>query len=70
MNKEKRKRRLIKKPVLWGIAAGLSLLTVYSLILTLANSFSHLIEQLREMWYWITILVIGFGIQAGLYSYI
>jgi hypothetical protein len=70
MNKEKENRRLIKKPVLWGIAAGLSLFTVYSLILTLANSFSHLIEQLREMWYWVSILVIGFGIQAGLYSYI
>lgn len=64
------KKNLIKKPILWGFAASLSLLTIYFLILTVANSFSHSIEQFKEMWYWISILVVGFGIQAGLYSYI
>ncbi len=61
---------IIKKPALWGVIAGISLLAVYFLILTIANSFSHSIEQLRDMRYWITLLVLGFGIQAGLYSYI
>jgi hypothetical protein len=61
---------LRKKPILWGITAGLTLLTIYFLILTVANSLSHSIEQLKEMWYWISILVAGFGVQAGLYSYI
>lgn len=64
------KENLIRKPVFWGFAAGFSLLLIYFLILTLANSFSHSIEQFKEMWYWILILVAGFGIQAGLYAYI
>ncbi len=64
------KKNLDKKPVLWGIVAGMSLLTAYFLILTVANSFSHSIEQFKEMWHWITVLVLGFSIQAGLYSYI
>ncbi len=59
-----------KKPVFWGITAGLTLLTVYFLILTIANSFNHSIEQFQQMWYWIILLVLGFGTQAGLYSYI
>lgn len=61
---------LMKKPVLWATIAGLSLLSVYFLILTLANSFSHSIDQLKEMWQWITALVLGFSIQAGLFAYI
>ncbi|MFH2014055.1 MAG: hypothetical protein ABIJ17_03750 [Patescibacteria group bacterium] len=59
-----------KKSILWGIGGGLSLLIFYFLILTLANSFSHSIEQLQDLWYWILALVIGFSIQVGLYSYI
>lgn len=73
MKKEIKKNRManfIKRPVLWGIIAGASLLTIYFLILTLANSFSHSIEQFKEMWYWIAVPVLGFGIQAGLYSYV
>lgn len=46
------------------------LLALYFLILTLANSFSHAQEQFQLLWYWILTLVIGFGLQAGLYSYI
>jgi hypothetical protein len=61
---------LIKKPLFWGAVAGLSLLTVYFLILTIANSFSHSIEQFKMIWYWITLLVLGFGVQFGLYMYI
>jgi hypothetical protein len=59
-----------KRPLIWGASAGLSLLALYFLILTLANSFSHAVEQFQEMWYWITLLVMGFSIQAGLYSYV
>jgi hypothetical protein len=63
-------QHLIKKPLFWGITAGMTLLTVYFLILSVAESFSHSIEQFKEMWYWISLLVAGFGIQAGLYTYI
>lgn len=60
----------IKKSIIWGIGGGLALLLLYFLILTLANSFSHALEQFQLLWYWILALVIGFSIQVGLYSYI
>jgi hypothetical protein len=59
-----------KKPIFWGIGGGLSLLIFYFLILGLANSFFHAIEQLQDLWYWILILVLGFSIQVGLYVHI
>lgn len=58
------------KSIRWGFIGGLSLLLVYFLVLSIANSFEHAIEQFIEMWYWISLLVIGFGIQIGLYSLI
>lgn len=64
------KKNLTKRPASWALVAGISLLSVYFLILTVAESFNHSIEQFKEMWYWVTLLVLGFSIQAGLYSYI
>lgn len=61
---------LLRQPLMWSMVAGLSLLSLYFLILTIANSFSHSLEQLREMWHWITALVAGFSVQAGLFAYI
>jgi hypothetical protein len=60
----------LDKPLIWGITAAMSLLFIYFLIVSLAESFIHAIDQFRELWYWIALLVAGFGIQAGLYSYI
>jgi hypothetical protein len=57
------------KPIIIGASAAIGLLIVYLGIVTLANSFSHALEQLAEMWYWITLLVTGFGIQIALYAY-
>jgi hypothetical protein len=68
-NKVNKNNRILK-PALWGLFAGLSLLTIYFLILTVANSFGHAMDQFRDMWYWISILVLGFGIQATLYAHI
>ena len=59
-----------KKSIIFGLIGSLSLLLIYFLILIILNSFSHAIEQFVDMWYFILILVIGFGIQIGLYSYI
>src|SRR3989338_8025459 len=53
-----------------GLSGALFLFFLYFLILTLANSFSHAIEQFRLFWYWLVILAIGFGLQTGLYAYI
>lgn len=59
-----------RKHVVIGAIGGILLLTIYFGILTIANSFSHAIEQFLGFWYLITTLVTGFGIQVGLYSYI
>jgi len=59
-----------KKFILIGFIAGFALLILYFLILSLANSFGHAREQFSQMWYWILLLLVGFGIQVGLYSFI
>lgn len=59
-----------KRFIIIGFAASLSLLVVYFGILSVANSFSHALEQFWQMWYWILLLVAGFGLQVGLYFYI
>ncbi len=59
-----------KKPLIFGLIGSAILLVIYFSILIIANSFSHAVGQFTEMWYWILILVIGFGTQVGLYSYI
>ncbi|MGQ9629077.1 MAG: hypothetical protein ACUVXI_02025 [bacterium] len=58
------------KPIIFGVGGAMGLLIIYFGVLTLVNSFGHALEQLSGMWYWILILVIGFGVQLGLYSYI
>ncbi|MDO8436222.1 MAG: hypothetical protein Q7S82_02440 [bacterium] len=52
-----------------GFSAGFSLLILYFLILSLANSFSHAISQFSQLWYWILVLAAGFGTQVGLYCF-
>lgn len=61
---------LSKKPLILGFSAGLFLFGFYFLILSLVQSFSHALEQFTQLWYWILILVVGFGLQVGLYSFI
>jgi len=56
--------------VVMGFSASVALLIVYFGIVSLSESFEHAILQFRELWYWITLLVTGFGIQVGLYSYV
>ena len=58
------------RPVINGILSSLMLLILYFFILTISNSFEHARQQFLELWYWITILVVGFGVQVGIYTYI
>ena len=67
---EKEKRNLLTKPILFGVVGGMTLLIIYWLILSIANSFNHALSQFFDMWYWIVLLTIGFGTQIGLYTYI
>jgi hypothetical protein len=53
-----------------GFLAGVALLSVYFLIVSLANSVEHAIQEFLRIWQWISALVVGFGLQVGLYIYI
>jgi len=63
-----------------GLTAMFGLILLYFGILTLSNvffagqtlaeSFGHATGQFVEMWYYVLILSAGFGIQAGLFSFI
>lgn len=59
-----------KKPIVIGLSGSVALLILYFGILTIAESFSHAVQDFSRLWYWILLLVTGFGIQVGLYSYI
>ncbi len=59
-----------KKPIVIGVTGSIILLILYFGILTIAESFGHAVQEFSRLWYWIFALVIGFGIQIGLYSYI
>jgi hypothetical protein len=58
------------RPEVIGFSASILLLVIYFGIMTLSESFDHALLQYKEMWFWISLLVAGFGIQVGLYSYI
>lgn len=63
-------KNLLVKPVLFGFIGTFSILLVYFLIVSLANSFSHAIDEFVRIWYWMSPLVILFGIQIALFTYI
>lgn len=61
----------MKRAILHGFLAGVALLSVYFLVMGLASgSWSYTVNQLVNLRYWITALVLGFSIQVGLFSYL
>ncbi len=60
----------MKRIVLVGVAAGVLLLAFYAGILILLQGVEHAIDQSARLWYWLLALAVGFGVQAGLLSFI
>lgn len=58
------------KPFVYGILSGVALLMFYFLLMTITSSYSNAVEQFIDMWYLLIFLIIGFGIQIGLYTYV
>ncbi len=59
------------KSFIIGIGAAIALLTLYFTIMLLAQaSLNEALRQLYTLRLWVTPLVITFGIQVGLYSYV
>ncbi len=60
----------MKRHILIGVGAAALLIIVYLGIITLAEDWTHALEQTTELWFWVLALAGGFGIQAGLFSFI
>lgn len=58
------------KPLFAGTGAAIGLLILYFGILGLSESFSDTLYQFGEIWYWVFLLVAGFGTQVALLVYI
>ena len=56
-------------PFLWGGFAAAMLLLFYFGLLSIINSYTHALDELARIWYWILLLVLGFGVQVGLFAY-
>ena len=66
----KYEKKLILKPLIFGILGSLSLFSIYFTIMVVTTPFIYAVEQLLDFLVFISLLVVGFGIQVGLYSYI
>ena len=60
----------MKKHVLIGVSAATLLILIYMGIITLAEGLKHALDQTADLWYWVVALAGGFGVQAGLFSFI
>lgn len=60
----------IKVPAIWGLLAGLSLLAFYLGLITLAQDWSHALEQLGDDKWFIGPILAGVGTQVGLFVYL
>lgn len=61
----------LSKPILFGVVASLSLLLIYLVIMGLgAGSLDFAIKELVRLKYFVIPLVLGFGVQVGLFTYL
>lgn len=60
----------MRRHVIVGFIAAVLLLLVYTGVITVAQGIAHAVEQAGKLWYWIAALAAGFGVQAGLFSFI
>jgi YHS domain-containing protein len=58
------------RPVAFSMLAVLGLLVFYLGIITLAQGWTHAIEQLADDRWFISVIVLGFGTQVGLFTYL
>ena len=61
---------LVNKSVAYGIVAALVMLGVYFLVVGVVSDLAFATQQFSQFWYYIIMLVAGFGIQVGLFTYL
>lgn len=60
----------MKRHYLVGFGAAVLLFLVYVGLVSWAEGIEHVFTQAPTPWYWIVLLTLGFGVQAGLFSFI
>lgn len=60
----------MRKSMMVDVSELMELLVVYFRILSPAGYPGQAIKELANLWYWILIPVIGFGIRLRLFSYV
>lgn len=60
----------MKRHFLIGIGGATLIIAIYLVLITLAQGWTHALEQTSALWYWVVALAGGFGIQVGLFSFI
>lgn len=59
-----------RRPMVFGFLASSVLMAFYMGVVTLAQGFEHAGELLLEDWYFVLPIVVGFGVQVGLFTYL
>ncbi len=57
-------------PLFAGFGASILLLALYFSLMTLLNDFEVALSQFIQLWPWMSLLIIGFGLQIGLFTYL
>ncbi len=63
-------RRLVLYPFFGMLSGAAVLFSIYALLLSWLNSPEHAWSQYQALQPWISLLIIGFGIQVGLFTYL
>jgi hypothetical protein len=58
------------KPIAFGLLGALGLLAFYLGLITLAQGWTHALDQLAEDRWFVGAIVVGFGTQIGLFAYL
>ncbi|MBS3105254.1 hypothetical protein J4234_03295 [Candidatus Woesearchaeota archaeon] len=58
------------KYILIGLSASGLLLLFYFIVSSLLGGFQFAVDNFIQLWYWMVPLVVGFGIQMGMFFYV
>lgn len=53
----------------WALAGGGGLVLLYVLTLSVLNGVAYTVDTTLALWYWMAPLVVGFGLQMGLFAH-
>ena len=58
------------RPLVFGLLATLALVAFYLGVITLAQGWTHALQQLVEDRWFVGVITVGFGTQVGLFAYL